>query len=59
MMDAVITNQVATLEFQDEHDQNICQDFCHLFQEIQSLKCHQNKIQEASKNLLEFFIDFM
>ena len=52
-----VINQVASLEFQVEEEQNFGPTFRRLFQEIQDLRNHWNKIQAARKDLLEFFIN--
>ena len=57
MMLVDIINQIASLEFQVEEEQNFGPTFHCLFEEIQNLRGHQNKVQEARRDLLEFFID--
>ena len=57
MMLVDIVNQIASLEFQVEEEQNFGPTFCHLFQENQDLRSHRNKIQAARRDLLEFFIE--
>ena len=44
MMLVDIINQIASLEFQVEEEQNFGPTFRRLFQEIQDLRGHRNKI---------------
>ena len=57
MMLVDIIKQIASLEFQVEEEQNFGPTFRRLFQEIQDLRGHRNKVQEARRDLLEYFID--
>ena len=52
-----IINQIASLEFQVEEEQNFGPVFRRLFQEIQDLRGHRNKIQAARRDLREFFVE--
>ena len=54
MMLVDVINQIALLEFQVEEEQNFGPSLRRLFQEIQDLRNHRNKIQAARNDLLEF-----